>query len=389
MRHRPRMSPVDVSPSIWSTVKKKTIGLIASATALAGILGTGTAMAATDKSVTLTVDGASSTVHTFGGTVSDALAAKGITLGVHDVVVPSANSALTNGEQIIVSYGRPLIVTIDGRTQTVWVTATTVSGALAQAGIHTAANADFSVNRSMPLGRQGLTLTITTPMSVSIHVDGKTTTVSTIDATVGDLLASRHIRLGRLDTVSPSVDSPVTPGLTVVVKRITQKTVTRTETIPFTTTKTSDSSMLQGTSKLTQSGSNGEKKVVILITYTDGKQTSSKVISSTVTTQPVTQQVSVGTQTPPSTGSSSGGINLSNSAMWDRIAQCESSGNWSINTGNGYYGGLQFDIQTWLGAGGGQYAPRADLATRDEQITIANRVYASRGLSPWSCAWAA
>ncbi len=75
--------------------------------------------------------------------------------------------------------------------------------------------------------------------------------------------------------------------------------------------------------------------------------------------------------------------------MWDRIAQCESSGNWSINTGNGYYGGLQFDIRTWLGAGGGQYAPRADLATRAEQITIANRVYASRGLQPWSCAWAA
>jgi len=75
--------------------------------------------------------------------------------------------------------------------------------------------------------------------------------------------------------------------------------------------------------------------------------------------------------------------------MWDRIAQCESGGNWSINTGNGYYGGLQFDSGTWLANGGGTYAPRADLASRTQQIAVANKVYASRGLSPWGCASAA
>ena len=90
--------------------------------------------------------------------------------------------------------------------------------------------------------------------------------------------------------------------------------------------------------------------------------------------------------TPPPSGA---GIDLSNAAMWDRIAQCESSGNWQINTGNGYYGGLQFDIRTWLGAGGADFAYRADLASREQQITIANRVYAQRGLQPWSCGYAA
>jgi hypothetical protein len=75
--------------------------------------------------------------------------------------------------------------------------------------------------------------------------------------------------------------------------------------------------------------------------------------------------------------------------MWDKIAQCESGGNWSINTGNGYYGGLQFDIQTWIGSGGGAYAPNASLATKAQQIDIANRVYAQRGLQPWGCGWAA
>lgn len=57
---------------------------------------------------------------------------------------------------------------------------------------------------------------------------------------------------------------------------------------------------------------------------------------------------------------------------WDSVAQCESGGNWHINTGNGYYGGLQFTTQTWLNAGGGKYAPRADMATREQQIEIAS-----------------
>jgi hypothetical protein len=60
-----------------------------------------------------------------------------------------------------------------------------------------------------------------------------------------------------------------------------------------------------------------------------------------------------------------------------------------INSGNGYYGGLQFDIQTWIGNGGGAYAPNASLASKAQQIDIANRVYAQRGLSPWGCGWAA
>ena len=75
--------------------------------------------------------------------------------------------------------------------------------------------------------------------------------------------------------------------------------------------------------------------------------------------------------------------------MWDKIAKCESTNNWSINTGNGYYGGLQFSYQTWLGNGGGDFAQRADLATREQQITVANRLYARAGLQPWGCRHAA
>ena len=68
---------------------------------------------------------------------------------------------------------------------------------------------------------------------------------------------------------------------------------------------------------------------------------------------------------------------------WDAVAQCESGGNWSINTGNGYYGGLQFSAQTWAGFGGTAYAPRADLATKSEQIAVAERVLAVQGAGAW------
>ncbi len=68
---------------------------------------------------------------------------------------------------------------------------------------------------------------------------------------------------------------------------------------------------------------------------------------------------------------------------WDRLAQCESGGNWHINTGNGYYGGLQFSQGTWAAHGGTNYAPSADLATRDQQIAVAEHVLATQGWGAW------
>ncbi|MDR3656073.1 MAG: transglycosylase family protein [Mycobacterium sp.] len=68
---------------------------------------------------------------------------------------------------------------------------------------------------------------------------------------------------------------------------------------------------------------------------------------------------------------------------WDQVARCESGGNWAINTGNGYQGGLQFSQGTWASHGGGQYAPSAQLATKDQQIAVAERVLARQGRGAW------
>lgn len=70
-------------------------------------------------------------------------------------------------------------------------------------------------------------------------------------------------------------------------------------------------------------------------------------------------------------------------SVWDDLAFCESSGNWHINTGNGFFGGVQFVQSTWVGFGGAIYAPRADLASREQQIAIARRVLAVQGWGAW------
>ncbi|MFE0465435.1 transglycosylase family protein, partial [Kitasatospora sp. NPDC058965] len=73
-------------------------------------------------------------------------------------------------------------------------------------------------------------------------------------------------------------------------------------------------------------------------------------------------------------------------STWEKVAQCESGGNWQINTGNGLYGGLQFMASTWQAYGGTTYAPRADLATEQQQILIAEKVLRAAGPGQWDCA---
>ncbi|MET8679148.1 transglycosylase family protein [Streptomyces sp. NPDC004647] len=82
-----------------------------------------------------------------------------------------------------------------------------------------------------------------------------------------------------------------------------------------------------------------------------------------------------------------GGAQAADTGTWDRVAQCESGGMWSADSGNGYYGGLQFTQETWEDYGGRDYAPRADLASRSQQISVAEKVLAEEGPEAWpSCA---
>ena len=362
----------------------------------AAVLLTGGAVGATqlDKTVNLSVDGASSTASFFGSrTVGDVLADEGIKVKPGDVVVPAAGSSVDDGDSITVKYARLLNLTVDGKTRQIRTTETTVDAALLAIGLR-GDGARLSASRSQTIGRQGLSLTIVTPKAVTMTADGKTTTKTVAAATVGEALTQLGVRLGKADKVNPPVTTRLTNGAKIAVQRVQTKDTKTTESIAYGTTRTKTNALYADQTKVSRAGVNGTRVVTSRATVVDGKVVSRKTIASTVTKAPVNRVLLVGTKARPvaaapaaSTGGSSSGagLNLARASMWDSIAQCESSGNWHINTGNGYYGGLQFLTSTWLGYGGGDFASRADLASREEQITVANRVYADNGTSQWQC----
>ena len=387
----------------------RSVRYVAQAGVLAAVAVGAFSIAHLDKAVTLSVDGRTSSVHVLGSTVRDLLAKQDITVGAHDSVSPAPNQALEDGETVVVRYGRKLVVSLDGKTTDYYTTAMTVDEALAQLGIRADAAARLSVSRSEPLGRAGLTMSITSPRAITVTADGKALPTQTTVATVADALKQLEVTVGPLDWVQPAPSTALTDGLAISVKRVVKKSATETQAIGFTTVRTDDPTLTVGTTRTRTEGVAGVRALTWAETWIDGQLAGRVQASSTVTTPPVNRVVAVGTKPvpvvvvpppapapappppppPPSGPTSGGGINLANAAMWDRIAACESGGNWSINTGNGYYGGLQFNSSTWLANGGGDFASRADLASREQQITVANRLYATRGLGPWGCAHAA
>jgi resuscitation-promoting factor RpfB len=367
---------------------------------VAGTLG---AAAHWNKSVTLSVDGASSTVGVFGSTVGDVLAKRGITLGPHDVVVPSAAAPIADGSKVVVRHGRLLTVTVDGARKDYWTTATTVSSALSEMGIR-ADTAKLSVSRSQVLGRSGLAVAVTTPKPVSVTVDGRTRQARSTAPTVKAVLAEMKVSIGAKDRVRPALTSAVRkPGARITIARVKQKTVKVAQPVPFSSRTTTDAHLYRGQTRTVTAGHQGTRVLSYLETWVDGKRESRKATGNTVTRRPVAQVTAQGTKARPqprpqpvrapqrSSGASGGGAPAPSvgSGMWDRIAQCESGGNWHANTGNGYYGGLQFAQATWAATGGLSYAPRADLASREQQIAVADVLRARAGLGQWGCAHAA
>ena len=142
-------------------------------------------------------------------------------------------------------------------------------------------------------------------------------------------------------------------------------------------TVTEDPESLEGERTVVEPGTPGEREVAYTVTRVNGVETERARGTERVLTEARPAAVRLGTKPKPAAPV------VSNGGVWDSIAQCESGGNWAINTGNGYSGGLQFAAGTWSGHGGGQYAPSAHLATREQQIAIAEKVRASQGWGAW------
>ncbi|MCT9626534.1 transglycosylase family protein [Pseudarthrobacter equi] len=368
--------------------------LLVLCTLVAGLV----AFVGNNKTITLNVDGKVSSVQTFGGTVGQVVKGANIELKPADRVSPAIDASVHNGTVINVNQAKEVKVSLDGAEKTVSTTAQDVAGLVTELGV--ASTSSLSVPKDAQLALAGSFVSISTPKSVSIVADGKVNTTTTTAATVGDVLQGAGLTIGANDRTSQPANAHVVNNMVIKVSRVDNgQTAKTTEDVPFETVTTEDAEMLKGEKEVTQAGAAGKLEKTFKLVLVDGREASRTLVSEAVAVQPVAEKVTVGTKAKPvaqaaaapAAGSNTGAAApaMMNEAMWDKIAQCESTGNWSINSGNGYYGGLQFDIRTWIGAGGGAYAPNASLATKAQQIDIANRVYAQRGLQPWGCGWAA
>jgi len=327
-----------------------------------------------EKTVHLTVDGQERTIHTFDAKVGDVLKAQGIVTDGHDSVAPAPNESLQDGQQISVRYGRQLDVTVDGHDQKVWSTATTVAEAVGELGIH-GQNPSLSVNRDEAIGRQGLSLKIWTRRHVNILVDGKSIPLDTTASTVGDVLNEAGVTLNGQDTAQPDPATFPTDGEDITVERVTGTQETKQEAIPFTTTQQNDPNSYVGSRSTVTQGVPGVQEVVYAYQTVNGVKQAPKIVSKTITKQPVNAVVKVGTKAMPN--SVAGADNLN----WSGLAQCESGGNpKSVGGGGLYYGLYQFSVATGAAMGGSGVPTNATPA---EQTYRAKLLYVRSGAGQW------
>ena len=360
--------------------KKIALAILSAALTLGLVVGT-VAYASARKSVTVSIDGKEHTVSTSAGTVADVLDDEGIYLGQHDAVAPSPSSKIDDGTRIAVSFGRALKLNVDGQKQTYWTTATTVDDALNQVGQRISAGSDLSASRSSSIGRDGINLVISTPKDIVLKVGShKKKAVTTTGLTVTEALLDQGVKLGD-DRVTPKRNATIDDGAKIFVTRILSKKSIVTESIPFGTVVRDDPSMFTDQSRVVREGKAGAANVTYKIVRANGEVVRKRELERVLLSAPVAKVEAQGTKsrpTPPAPAPSPTG-----DSVWDAIAACESGGNWATSTGNGYYGGLQFSAGTWTASGGGAYAPTANLASREEQIAIAEKVQAAQGWGAW------
>ncbi|WP_374457665.1 transglycosylase family protein [Nocardioides sp.] len=346
------------------------------AVVVAAVAGTTVGYAALSKDVTLSLDGKTTRVSAIGDTVGDVLSSEGIEITDKDLVAPAIDEAVTDGSAIAVQFGRPLELSVDGDSETYWVNSTSVASALGEIG-RRFDGADLSTSRSSSIGRSGLTLEVVTPKVVHIKLGAKDLKKREVTAlTVADVLTSMGFDVDKHDKVSPSLDTEITDGDKVVVKdiRLATRKVAR-EVVDAPVIEREDASMYEGEEEVVRAGKDGVRKVTYRLRYVNGELVARKVVTASPLVKAVPTIVKVGTKEQPTSNFAGG------STVWDSLAQCESGGNWAINTGNGYYGGLQFNLGTWRAYGGTGYPHQA---SRETQIAVATRLRdATGGYGSW------
>lgn len=328
------------------------------------------------KTVTLTVDGASMTVSTMKTHVIDVVRENGFVVGERDDLYPAADDTVEQSENIVLRRSRPLQISVDGQnSRQVWTTAGTVQEALAQLSMSDTAPAAASRGSRVPL--EGMSLPVVGARTAQIDDAGAVRTVRVAAANVAGFLEAAGVPLQQSDTVIPPASSPVVDGMQIQVTRIRVGRVTQRVPLAPENKEIPDVTLNMSRRIVVDPGTPGTQDVTFAVATVNGVETGRLPVANVVIDPARDGVIRIGakpgTEVPP----------VSQGDTWDALSRCEAGGNWAINTGNGFYGGVQFDQNTWERNGGLRYAQRADLATREEQIAIAEVTRARQGWGAW------
>jgi transglycosylase family protein len=362
--------------------------------ATGGVLSTlavgGVVAVAAQKDLVVDVNGDKVELATFAKDVDGVLQAAGVQVGEEDIVSPAPSESVADGDEISVRTAKPVAVSIDGEQQQLSTTDLTVSDLLNNLqGVNPGAavkSGEDDVDKDAQL-KDGMDLDVVSPKIIKINDGGKNTYTKIAAKTVGDVLKERGIKLGEDDRVFPAKEEKVTEGMSIKVERIDIQTEDVTEEFDAEPNFVDDPELEAGAEEVREQGEKGKREITRKVVLKNGKKESEEVIKDEVVVGPKPATIARGTKQaePEPQGGNSGAAApaVADGSVWDAIAQCESNGNWSINTGNGFSGGLQFAPSTWAGLGGTEYAPEAWQATREQQIAVAQKVQAAQGWGAW------
>jgi uncharacterized protein YabE (DUF348 family) len=347
---------------------------IAQAAVLMLLVAGTTAFVALDKTVTVSVDGQHRQVKTYARTVAGVLDSAGIKVDDHDLVSPMPDQSIGDGDTVVVRYARPVVLTVDGQTRSVWTTARTVSEALLAVGLRSD-GAYVSASRSRRISRGGMTLDVRLPHHLTFLSDGRRHEITTTAITIRSAMAEAGVQLRTADRVTPTLETRPADDQVIAVTRVDGKRVVEEKPIKFDTIERKSKTMFKGDRKVLTKGKVGIKLRTFEETYLDHKLSARKKISERITARPVTEVVLVGTKPRPQFTPAADGLN------WAALAKCESGGNpKAYNPAGPFYGLYQFMESTWHAVGGSGLPTDASPS---EQTYRAQLLYKRSGRGQW------
>ncbi len=341
-------------------------------------MGAQTIGASDSRVVHLSVDGSIQTIPTRAATVGDLLERLNIEVREQDKIEPSLGTEiLEDNVNVKVTHAKPVTIIDEGKKITALVAEDKPQEAVRKAGLDVYPEDKMDVDISTEFLRDGIIgqkIVIDRATPVNLNLYGSPVVLRSHAETVGDVLAEKGIKTLEGDTVSPKPDTKIDKQTQIFVIRFGKQIINSEQVIEPPVERQEDPGADLAKIVVKDPGAPGKKIVTFEVELQNGKEASRREIQSVIAQPPKKKVIVVGTKKAP-------GFSGSFEAALARLRSCE--GSYTSNTGNGYYGAYQFDVQTWGNFGGYPNAAAAPPMVQDQK---AWETYQRRGWQPWpSC----